>query len=133
MAQYSIAVNNARLDAIETVVGASPKLRIYTGSAPANCAAAATGTLLVEIQLPSDWLAAASATSKIKAGTWSATSASAGTAGYYRIVDNAGTTCGIQGVVGATASGLEMILNNIVIGAAQVVTVDTYVINAANV
>lgn len=41
--QYSTAVRNALLDAIETATGASAKLRIYTGSAPANCAAAATG------------------------------------------------------------------------------------------
>lgn len=69
--QYSVAVNNARLDAIESTIGTSAKLRIYTGSAPANAAAAATGTLLIEIALPSDWMAAASSASKSKAGTWS--------------------------------------------------------------
>ena len=32
---YSVGVNSGRLDAIETVIGVSAKLRIYTGSAPA--------------------------------------------------------------------------------------------------
>jgi len=58
--QFSTTVNNAILDAIETTIGTSPKWRGYTGAMPANCAAAATGTLLVEISCPSDWAAAAS-------------------------------------------------------------------------
>ena len=29
---------NARLDQIETTVGTSPKLRMYTGAMPADCA-----------------------------------------------------------------------------------------------
>ena len=52
--KYSTAVRNAQLDAIETTIGVSPKLRILTGTAPANCAAAQTGTLLAELTLPSD-------------------------------------------------------------------------------
>ena len=35
--QFSVSVRNARLDAIETTVGASPKLQIRTGAAPADC------------------------------------------------------------------------------------------------
>lgn len=128
--QYSIPVNNARLDAIETTIGASAKLRIYTGSAPANTAAAATGTLLIEIALPSDWMNAASATSKTKLGTWSGTASGTGLGGYFRIVDNAGTTTGIQGTVGT--SGTEMILDNNNIATSQTVTVNSFTLNSAN-
>lgn len=128
--QYSIAVNNARLDAIESTIGTSAKLRIYTGSAPANAAAAATGTLLLEIALPSDWMAAASSASKVKAGTWSGTASGTGLGGYFRIVDNAGTTTGIQGTVGT--SGTEMILDNNNIATSQVVTVNSFTLNSAN-
>jgi hypothetical protein len=108
--QYSIAVNNARLDAIESTTGVSAKLRLYTGAAPANCATAASGTMLCEMALPSDWMAAASGATKLKSGTWSGTGAAAGVAGYFRIVDNAGTTCHVQGTAGLTAA--EMILDN---------------------
>lgn len=128
--QYSIATNNARLDSIETTAGASAKLRVYTGTAPANCAAAATGTLLVDIALPADWMNAASAASKTKLGTWTGTAATTGTAGYFRIVDNAGTTCHIQGTAGM--SGTDLILDNSSIATAQSVTVNTFTLNAAN-
>ena len=128
--QYSVAVNNARLDAVETATGATAKLRIYTGAAPANCAAAATGTLLVDIALPADWMNAASAASKTKLGTWSGTGVAAGTAGYFRIVDNAGTTAHIQGTCGIGTGDLQ--LDNTSIAISQTVTVNTFTLNAAN-
>ena len=100
MIQLSVAVRNARQDAIESTIGTSPKLQLRTGAPPANCAAAATGTLVREITLPSDWAAAASNGSKDKAGTWTDNSAGAeGVVGHYRMVDNAGTTCHEQGTV----------------------------------
>ena len=34
--QYSVAVRNTQLNAIETTVGASAVLKIFTGAAPAN-------------------------------------------------------------------------------------------------
>ena len=128
--QYSLPVNNARLDSIETTIGASAKLRIYTGSVPANCAAAATGTLLVEMALPSDWMNAASGASKTKLGTWTGTASGTGTAGYFRIVDNAGTTTGIQGTAGM--SGTDLILDNSNIAVTQLVTVNSFTLNTGN-
>ena len=128
--QYSVAVNNSRLDAVETATGASAKLRIYTGSAPANCAAAATGTMLVEMALPADWMNAASAASKTKLGTWSGTGAAAGTAGYFRIVDNAGTTAHVQGTCGQGTGDLSLDNTNIAVG--QTVSVNSFTLNAAN-
>lgn len=128
--QYSVAVNNARLDAIEATIGASAKLRIYTGSAPANAAAAATGTLLVEMALPSDWMAAASSASKVKSGTWQGTASGSGVAGYFRIVDNAGSATGLQGTAGM--SGTDLILDNSNISSTQVVTISGFTLNSAN-
>ena len=128
--QYSVVVNNARLDAVETAAGASAKLRIYTGAAPANCASAATGTLLCEINLPSDWMAAAASASKAKAGTWTGAAGAAGTAGYFRIVDNAGTTAHVQGTCGQGAGDLSLDNTNIANG--QTVTVNTFTLNSAN-
>ena len=43
--QLSVAVRNARLDAIETTIAASAVLKIRSGAQPANCAAADTGTV----------------------------------------------------------------------------------------
>lgn len=128
--QYSVAVNNARLDAVETATGASAKLRIYTGAPPANCAAAASGTLLVDIALPADWMSAASGGSKAKLGTWSAAASAAGVAGYFRITDTAGTTAHVQGTCGQGTGDLS--LDNTNIASAQVVTVNSFSLTAAN-
>lgn len=129
--QYSVAVNNARLDAIETTIGASPKLRIFSGSIPANCAAADSGTLLCEITLPSDWMNAASTASKTLLGTWSGTASggSAATPTHYRIWNNAGTACGMQGSAGIGSGELQV---NGTITSGQTVSVSSFTINAAN-
>lgn len=124
--QRSDAVRSAMLDAIETTIGTSPKLRILTGSPPANCAASQTGTLIVEIPLPSDWAAAASAGVK----TWNAVTGVAattgGTAGYYRIVDTAGTTCHEQGTCSATGGGGDIFIDPVIVPLSQVVNVPSW-------
>src|SRR4051794_21113113 len=107
--QYSVAVRNARLDAVESTIGTAPILKIRTGAPPANCAAARTGTVLATVTLPSDWMAAASSGTKAKSGTWEDTIAdAAGTAGMFEILDSTGTTCHAQGTVTATGGGGDM-------------------------
>jgi hypothetical protein len=129
--QYSVGVRDARNNAIESTVGASAKLQIWTGSAPANCATAASGTKLVEMTLPSDWMAASSSGAVAKSGTWTGTGITNGTAGYFRIVDNAGTTCHVQGTVTATGGGGDLTLDNVSIAVSQVVTLSTFSITAS--
>jgi hypothetical protein len=128
--QFSTTVRNARLDQIETTIGTAPLLQIWTGSLPANCAAADAGTKLVEITLPSDWLAAASSGSKAKSGTWSGTAVATGTAVHFRIKDSGGTTCHIQGTVGLGSGDLS--LDNTSIATSQTVTVSTYTLSDGN-
>ena len=129
--QLSVAVRNARLDAIETTIGASPTLEIRTGAPPANCAAADTGTLLASVPLPSDWMAAASGGAKALLGTWQDTSADGtGTAGHYRI--KAGATCHIQGTVTLAAGGGDMTVDNTSFAAGQQFTVTTFTLTDGN-
>ena len=123
--KYSAAVRNAQLDAIETVIGASPKLRILTGSAPATCAAAQTGTLLAELTLPSDWAANAASGAKGLLGSWSGTVVADGTAGYYRILDNAATTCHEQGTIGTSGQDLNGTSTALTTGQVLVITAKT--------
>jgi len=125
--QYSDTVRNALLDIIETTVGASPVLKIRTGAQPADCATADSGTVLAIITLPADWMAAASSGSKVKAGTWSDTSAdAAGTAAHWRLYASDGTTCHAQGTVTATGDGGDLTLDDVTIEAGQTVTVTTW-------
>lgn len=121
--QLSIAVRNARLDVIESTIGTSPKLQLRTGAAPANCAAASTGTLLAEIVCPSDFMANASAGSKALSGSWSIAAIANGTAAHYRMMDSAGTTCHEQGTVTISGGGGDITLDNNVIAVGQTVTI----------
>lgn len=128
--QLSDAVRNAMVNAYETAIGTAPKLQLRTGAPPANCAAAATGTLLAELTLPSDWQNAASGGSGTKLGTWSGTGIAAGTMGHYRIVDTAGTTCHDQGTVGT--SGADLIVDNTSIAISQPITINTWTTTQGN-
>lgn len=131
--QYSTSVRNAKLDSIETTVGTTPIMRIRTGAAPANCAAADTGTVLATLTLPSDWMAAAASGSKAKSGTWQDTSADAtGTAAHWRLYDSLGTTCHAQGTVTATGGGGDMTVDSTSFTAGQSFTVTTFVITDGN-
>lgn len=122
--QRSVATRNAQLDAIETAVGASAILRIRTGAQPANCAAADTGTVLATVNLPADWMAAASGGSKSYSGTWEDASADAtGVAGHYRLYASDGTTCHEQGSVTAAGGGGDMIVSTVNFEAGVRVTV----------
>lgn len=131
--QYSVILRTQKMGTIETTVGAAPVLELWSGGLPANCAAAATGTLLAQTALPSDWLAAAAAGAVSKTGTWTVTGIAAGTIGYFRIV-RAGSPgeCDIQGDVTITGGGGAMTVDNTSITAAQVVTVNTFTLTAGN-
>lgn len=131
--QLSVAVRNARLDAIETATGVSAVLKIRTGAAPANCAAADSGTVLATVSLPSDWMAAASSGSKAMAGTWQDASAdAAGTAAHFRLYASDGTTCHAQGTVTATGGGGDMTVDNATLTAGQPFNVLTFNLTDGN-
>lgn len=131
--QLSVAARNARLDAIETTIGASAILKIRSGAAPADCAAADAGTVLATLALPADWMAAASSGSKAKLGTWEDTSAdAAGTAAHFRIYESTGVTCHIQGTVTASGGGGDMTLDNTSIAAGQSISITGFTLNEPN-
>jgi len=127
--QFSTTVRNARLDAIETAIGASPILRIRSGAKPATCADADTGTVLATMALPADWLANAANGSKAMSGDWQDAAADAtGIAGHYRIY-SAGGVCHEQGTVTMAGGGGDMEVQNTNFAAGQniIVTAKTYV------
>lgn len=131
--QLSVAVRNARLDAIEATAGASAILRIRSGAQPANCAAARSGTVLATVNLPADWMQNAAAGSKALSGTWQDASAdAAGTAGHFEIMDAAGATCHLQGSVTASGGGGDLIVDNVVFAAGQQFNVTAFTLTDAN-
>lgn len=102
--QASTAVRNAMLDAIETAIGTSAKLEIFSGAVPANVTASEAGVKIVEFDLASDWAANASGGSKsFNNAPLSVAAALGGVAGHYRIFASDGVTCHLQGI--ASQSG----------------------------
>lgn len=131
--QYSTALRNAQLDAIETTIGVSAVLKIRTGAAPANVAAADSGTVLATLSLPADWMAAASSGSKSMSGTWQDASAdNTGTAAHWRLYASDGTTCHAQGTVTAGGGGGDMTVDNTSFSAGQAFSVTSFTITAGN-
>jgi hypothetical protein len=131
--KLSATVRNARLEAIETAIGASAILKLFAGTIPANCAAADAGSSLATLALPADYLAAAAAGVKAKSGTWQDLSAdSTGTVTHYRVYASDGTTCHLQGTVTATGGGGDMQVDNTSIATAQNIEVTAFSLTDAN-
>jgi len=131
--KLSVAARNARLDAIETAAGTSAKLSIRTGAAPADCAAADSGTLVKQFTLDSDWMNAASSGQKTKLGTISGAATGAmSAAGHFRIYANDGTTCHIQGSASVSGDSPDMVLDNNNIAIGQTVTVSSFTLTDGN-
>lgn len=129
--QYASTIYLQRLDLVESVTGASALLRIFSGAAPANCAAADSGTLLCTITLPADWMNAASGTTKTLKGTWSGTAGagSGTTPTHFRIWDSGATGCFIQGSCGIGSGDLQV---NGTITSGQTVNVTAFTLTAGN-
>lgn len=137
--QFSTRVRNARANAVESTIGASPLLYLYAsgGALPANPAAAATGTLIATGTLPADWMNAAASGTKTKLGTWGATglaAASIGTdADYFRVMDPTGAACDVQGTIGVTGStGFDAYMDDVNIASGQSTVVNVFTINEGN-
>ena len=131
--QLSIAVRNARLDAIETAIGTAAVLKLRTGAQPANCAAADSGTVVISYTLASDWAASAVNGSKSFSGTPIIGAASAGgTLAHYRIYAADGTTCHKQGSITQTGGGGDMTVDNISVNSSQTVQITSWALTDGN-
>ena len=126
----SVAVRNGRLDAIETVIGTTAKLTIFSGAKPTACSDADPAGALATYTFASDWMtAAASGTKGKEAGAWS-TTASAGVAASFRVYANNGTTCGLQGTCDQGSGDLSF--DNKTFTAGQTVVINTLTFTDGN-
>lgn len=130
--QESVAVRNAKLDAVETTIGTSPKLQLRSGAQPANCAAASSGTLLLEITLPSNWLNDAASAAKTLLGTWQGSVTTGGTAAHWRVMDSSDVTCHKQGSITVTGGGGDLELSTVTLVLGGLVTITAWTMNEAN-
>lgn len=128
--QWSTTVRNAVCNIIPTTIGATPHVEIWSGSQPANCATASSGTKLAKFDLVGSagtWNdAAASGTiAFVSAATLpvSTTGLANGTAGYYRVFASDDSTCHEQGTVTVTGGGGDCTIDNTTIASAQTVQI----------
>lgn len=133
--QCSQAAAQAALDALlaKLNVGGAGKIKIFTGSPPANCEAADSGTLLSTLNLSATAFPASATNASPRGAKATANAvsddtnaAATGTAGYFRGYDNSGTLCVIQGNCGT--SGADMILNTTSIVAAATISVTSWTV-----
>ncbi len=123
--QYGAALRNNQVSQIQTSVGASGTLKIFSGAEPANCAAADPAGLLATIALPATFLTSAGGVTTI-AGTWSVAASGTGTAQSFRMYDGS-SVCHVQG-----NTTTDLVLNNTSIATGQTVTVTSFTVTAGN-
>ena len=128
--QMSTPLRNALVSQIEIVTGASAKIQVRSGSQPPNCAAADSGTLLVEFPLGADWSTQTGGVLTFSSVPVSTTAVGNGTAAHYRMKDAAGTTCTMQGTVTATGGGGDLTVDNPAIAIGQTVQITGWTITA---
>lgn len=103
MNQYSTTHRSNSMTQLNTDIGVNAQIIAYSGAAPANVAAAVTGTLLAQ------WAGNASQFGTIASGVLTASvvaavaAAAAGVAGYYRINTSGGTAVA-QGTIFQTTN-----------------------------
>jgi hypothetical protein len=123
--QYGVALRNNQVAQIQTTIGASGTLKIFSGAEPANCAAADPTGLLATITLPATFLTSSGGVTTI-AGTWSTSASGSGTAQSFRMYDGS-SVCHVQGNVTT-----DLVLNNTSITSGQTVTVTQFSVTAGN-
>lgn len=121
--QYSVSLRNNWLNTVETTIGTSPGLSLFTGAQPATCASTDTGTLLVTLTLPFDWMGDASSGVKAISGPWFGTAVASGDFGYYRLKDSTGQSH-------EQGSSTDLSISTTAVTLGQVVVVNTWSLTA---
>jgi hypothetical protein len=136
------AAQDAILATINNTGGpAAGALKLYTGAAPANLAAAVTGTLLATCVLVDGSHAAFAATDTttlvatgyVSGGYWAQDTSpvATGTIGYWRLFDYAGTGM-LQGTVG-TAGTVDITFNTLTVTTGVLVQITSMTVTISGV
>jgi hypothetical protein len=117
--QYSLTHRTNAMSQLNTDIGANAVIKIFTGSVPATCGTADTGTLLVQFAGNAGGFGVAASQVLTASAVASVTAGNTGTAGYFRIYPSAATSTNavVQGTVGT--SGTDMIVTNASITSGQ--------------
>ena len=123
--RYGATLRNNQASQIQSSVGSSGSLKIFSGAEPANCAAADPSGLLATIVLPSTFLTSSAGVTTIS-GSWTVAASGTGTAACFRMYDGS-AVCHVQGNVTT-----DLVLNNTSIASGQTVTVTSFSVTVGN-
>lgn len=107
--------------------GTTGSIKVWSGSAPSDPDAAATGTLLITFALTSSggWTTPSAGQTGLVTVPLSGTVNAAGTAGYYRLLDSGGNTL-LQGSVTATGGGGDLTVGSTTVTSGDTVQITSY-------
>lgn len=116
--QYSLTHRTNAMTQLNTDIGASCVIKIWTGSIPATCGTADTGTLLVTFAGNAGGFGTAASQQLAASLIANATAGNTGTAGYFRIYPNAATSTNavVQGLCGTSGSDMNLTSTSITSG-----------------
>lgn len=128
--KYRALLRSARALQLETDLGASPILRIKSGSPPATPEDTPTGVVLAEMTLPVDAFTENGSGVLSMQGSWTTNAALAGGTAAHFSLDKSDDTPVVVGTV--AQSGADMDIDNTSIAVGQEVTVNTFAITEGN-
>lgn len=118
----SAAARTAQADSVLDLLDAGSLLRVYTGSKPATPETAATGTLLLELELNDPAGTVSGGVLTLSASpTISAAAVADGTVGWARVLDGSAVAV-FDGTVSAIGGGGDFQVSDASLETAQVVT-----------
>lgn len=129
--QYSTTHRTNATTQLNTDIGASAVIKIWTGTMPANCGTTDSGTNIATFAGNSGGFGTVSSGVLTASAVASTTGINGGgTAGYFRIYPTAATTTNavVQGTCGT--SGADMILTNTSISSGQTVNFTSLTVTA---
>ena len=131
--QYSLTHRTNAMSQLNTDLAASAVIKIFSGTIPANCGTADSGTLLVTFAGNAGGFGTAASQVLTASAVANATAAATGTAGYFRLYPSAATTTNavVQGTCGMSAA--DMILTNTSITSGQTVSFTSLTVTAFGV
>lgn len=119
--------NNAAAQAGGSGAGTTGHIKIWSGSAPSDPDASATGTLLAHWDLSGSiaWSSPSAGETHMTGLPFAGTVDASGTAGYFRLLDSSNNTL-LQGTVTATGGGGDMTVGSTTITVGDTVQITSF-------
>ena len=128
--QYSLTHRTGAMSQLNTDIGANAVIKLFSGTVPATCGTADSGTALVTFAGNATAFGSAASQVLTASAVANASASATGTAGYFRIYPSAATTTNavVQGTCGLSAT--DMILTNTSITSGQTVSFTSLTVTA---